>query len=268
MGERTSYPPGTFSWADLGTTDFAGAKTFYSELFGWELEDMLAGEGFVYSMARLDGKYVAAVYEQMEEQRAQGAPPNWLNFITVDDVEARTVEAERLGATVLSPPLDVLDSGRMSVVSDPTGAVFSMWQPGNHIGAQLVNVPGAMTMNELDTRDVPEAKKFYRALFGWTFEDDPSGAYTNVRNGENLNAGMMELAPEWGEVPAHWRVYFAVADCDDSLAKIKELGGQVMMAATEVPAGRFAVVADPQGASFSLFEGELDPDPADSLQEE
>lgn len=147
----------------------------------------------------------------------------------------------------------------MSLVSDPTGAVFSMWQPGNHIGAQLVNVAGAMTMNELDTRNVPVAKEFYRALFGWTFEDDPSGAYTNIKNSGNLNGGMMELAPEWGEVPAHWRVYFAVADCDGSLAKIKELGGQVMVAPTEVPAGRFAVVADPQGASFSLFEGELDP---------
>ncbi len=139
MGERTVYPSGTFSWADLGTTDFAGAKTFYKELFGWELEDMPAGEGFVYSMARLDGKYVAAIYEQMEEQRAQGVPPNWLSYITVDDLEARTAEAERLGAGVLSPPFDVLDSGRMSLVSDPTGAVFSMWQPGNHIGAQLVN---------------------------------------------------------------------------------------------------------------------------------
>ncbi len=259
MGERTGYPPGTFSWTDLGTTDFAGAKTFYSELFGWELEDMPAGEGMVYSMARLGGKYVAAIYEQFDEQRAQGMPPHWLNFITVDDIEARTAEADRLGAAVLSPPLDVLDFGRTSLASDPTGAVFAMWQPGNHIGAQLVNEVGAMTINELDTRDVPAAKDFYGALFGWTFEDDPSGAYTSIKNKGNLNGGMIELGPEWGDVPSHWRPYFAVADCDASLAKIKELGGQVMVAATEVPAGRFAVVADPQGASFSLFEGELDP---------
>ena len=259
MGERTAYPPGTFSWVDLGTTDFAGAKSFYSELFGWTLEDMPAGEGMVYSMASLDGKYVAGIYEQNEDQRAQGIPPNWLSFITVGDIDACTAEAERLGAGVLSPPFDVLDSGRMSLVSDPTGAAFAMWQPGNHIGAQLVNVPGALTMNELDTRDVPAAKEFYGALFGWSFQDDPSGAYTNIKNGENLNGGMMELAPEWGEIPAHWSVYFAVADCEDSLAKIKELGGQVMVEPTEVPAGRFAVAADPQGAPFSLFEGELDP---------
>lgn len=259
MGERTGYPPGTFSWTDLGTTDLAGAKTFYTELFGWELEDMPAGEGMVYSMARVDGKYVAAVYEQDEDQRSQGVPPNWLNFITVDDIEARTAEAERLGGAILSPPIDVQDSGRMSLVSDPTGAVFAMWQPGKHIGAQLVNEAGALTMNELDTRDVPAAKEFYGALFGWTFEDDPSGAYTNIKNEGNLNGGMIELAPEWGDVPPHWRPYFAVVDCEASLARVKELGGQAMGAPIEVPAGRFAVVADPQGASFSIFEGELDP---------
>ncbi|MDQ3751499.1 MAG: VOC family protein [Actinomycetota bacterium] len=259
MGERTSYPPGTFSWTDLGTSDFAGAKDFYSELFGWELEDMPAGEGMVYSMARLDGSYVAGIYELDEEQRSQGIPPNWLSYVTVDEIESRTSEAERLGAAVVSPPLDVLDSGRMSLLSDPTGAMFAMWQPGKHIGAQLVNVPGALTMNELNTRDAPAAKEFYSSLFGWSFEDDPSGAYTSIKNGENLNGGMLELSPEWGDVPPHWRPYFAVADCDDRLAKIKELGGQVYVASTEVPAGRFAVVADPQGASFSLFEGELDP---------
>lgn len=259
MGERTGYPPGTFSWMDLGTTDFAGAKAFYAGLFGWELEDMPAGEGMIYSMARLHGKYVAGIYEQDEEQRAQGIPPNWLSYVTVDDIDARTAEAERLGAAILSPPIDVLDSGRMSLMSDPTGATFAMWQPGKHIGAQVVNVPGALTMNELDTRDVPAAKEFYRSLFGWTFEDVPGGVYTNVKNGDNLNAGMMELAPEWDDVPPHWRAYFAVDNCEDSLAKIKELGGQVMVEPTEVPAGRFAVVEDPQGASFSLFEGELDP---------
>lgn len=259
MGERTSYPPGTFSWTDLGTNDFAGAKVFYSELFGWELEDMPAGGGMVYSMARLDGSYVAAVYEQDEKQRSQGIPPNWMSFITVDEIEACTSEADRLGGAVLSQPFDVLDSGRMSLVSDPTGAMFAMWQPGKHIGAQLVNVSGALTMNELNTRDVPAAKEFYRSLFGWTFEDDPSGAYTSIKNGGNLNGGMIELSPEWGDAPSHWRPYFAIADCDDSLAKIKKLGGQVHVASTEVPAGRFAVVSDPQGASFSLFEGELDP---------
>ena len=259
MGERTSYPPGTFSWTDLGTNDFAGAKAFYSALFGWELEDMPAGDGLVYSMARLDGSYVAGIYEQNEEQRAQGIPPNWMSFVTVDEIEKRTSEAERLGAAVLTQPFDVLDSGRMSLVSDPTGAMFAMWQSGNHIGAQLVNVPGALTMNELNTRAVSTAKEFYRSLFDWTFEDDPSGAYTSIRNGENLNGGMIELSPEWGDVPSHWRPYFAVADCDDSLATIKEQGGQVHVESVEVPAGRFAVVADPQGASFSLFEGELDP---------
>ncbi|MBA3350580.1 MAG: VOC family protein [Actinobacteria bacterium] len=259
MGERSGYSPGTFSWTDLGTTDVSGAKAFYTELFGWELEDMPTGDAGIYSMARLDGKYVAAIYEQYEDQRAQGIPPSWVSFITVDDIEARTAEAEMLGATILSPPLDVLDSGRMSLAGDPTGAVFAMWEPGNHIGAQVVNEPGALTLNELVTRDVPAAKDFYGALFGWTFDDVASGAYTSIKNEGNLNGGLMELAPEWGDVPSHWRPYFAVADCEASIATIKELGGQVMGPPIEVPTGRFAMATDPQGASFSVFQGELDP---------
>lgn len=259
MGERTSYAPGLFCWVDLGTTDARAAKDFYSGLFGWIAEDMPAGDAGTYTMLRLDGKDVCALYEQPEEQRAQGVPPNWQSYVSVEDIEAAAERAKSLGATVLAEPFDVMDVGRMAVIQDPTGAVFSLWQSGRHFGAGLVNAPGALSWNQLNTNDVEGARKFYAQLFGWedeTFEED-GATYLTVSVDGWRNGGIMTM-PEGVQAPPHWLVYFAVEDVEAAAAKVRELGGEVIVPPMDVPAGRITVARDPQGAVFGLFAGELD----------
>lgn len=252
MGERTSHPHGTFSWVDLATTDPEGAKAFYGRLFGWEGEDMPAGEGMIYTMFRLGGRYVSAVSGQQEHERAAGIPPHWSSYVTVDDVDATAARVPELGGTLLAGPFDVFDSGRMAVLQDPTGAVLSLWQAGNHIGAQLVNDPGSLTMNSLATPDPERAREFYEALLGWTFEMDPE--YSQMKVGDRLNAGMRTET----SMPPHWLAFFTVKDADAAAATVREGGGRVLVEPEAIPAGRFAVFADPAGAAFAVFEGEVD----------
>lgn len=260
MGERTSHPPGTFSWVDLATTDAAGAKRFYGELFGWEFEDDPVGEGIVYTMCLIDGKSVCAISGQREEERSQ-VPPHWNNYVTVEAVDASTGKAKELDGNVMMEPFDVFDAGRMSVIAEPTGAVLCMWEPRNNIGAELVNVPGALTWNELATKDVERAKEFYGALFGWGFEAIDGGGgmpYTVIHNGDRSNGGIREQSEMEAGIPPNWVPYFAAETVDDTVAKAGELGGRVLVQPMTVPAGRFAAIADPQGAVFAVFEGEFD----------
>jgi predicted enzyme related to lactoylglutathione lyase len=250
MGERTSHAPGTFSWVDLATSDADGAKVFYGGLLGWVFEDMPVPDSPPYSMARLGGRSVAALYPKRDEQ----APPAWLSYVTVEDADAIAARAGELGGTVITEPFEVLQAGRMAVLQDPTGAVFAVWQPRETIGAELVNDPGALTMNQLNTPDPDAAQAFYGELFGWTFQQIAAGeqAFWGINNGDRLNGGMMSAQPP------HWLAYFTIADIDASAAKIGELGGRVLLGPVPIPAGRFVVAADPQGAVFALFEGRVD----------
>ena len=258
MGERTSYEPGTFSWVELLTPDIDGGKSFYAGLFGWEWEDSPIDDGDnSYSMSKIDGKYVTGGYQPPPDQ---GTPPNWLSYVTVEDADATAEKAKELGGTVFAGPFDVMESGRMAVLGDPTGAVFGVWQANQHIGAQVVNAPGALTMNQLNTSDPEAATAFYSGLFGWQIEPLDTGEggppYWSVARADGrLNAGMMPLPEEAGGVPSHWLAYFVSADMEATTAKVGELGGQVVVPPTEIPAGRFAVAQDPQGAFFALFEG-------------
>lgn len=254
MSERTSYEPGTFSWADLATNDLDGAKAFYSALFGWEFEDMPAGEGMIYSMARKDGLYVAAAAQDTR------FPPHWNNYVTVASVDDAAASATEAGGTLAMPPFDVLTAGRMAVVQDPTGAMLCVWEPRDHHGAQLVNTGGAMTWNDLTTPDVATAKRFYADWMGWRIEELPNAnGYHVIWNGERTNGGMIELQPHEGPIPPNWMPYFGVLDSlEAGVARVDELGGRLVFGPQTVPVGAFAVVADPQGAAFALYRGTYD----------
>src|SRR5579863_10304413 len=157
MAERTQYTPGTFSWADLSTSDQDGAKAFYTALFGWDVQDNpVPGDG-VYSMMLVGDKPVAAISAQPEQQREAGVPPMWNSYVTVEDADATAARAGELGGNVHAPPFDVMDVGRMAVIADPQGAFFEVWQPKLHIGANLVNGPGLLSWNELHTNDLDGA---------------------------------------------------------------------------------------------------------------
>lgn len=256
MVEKHEYLPGTFSWIDLSTTDQAAAKEFYQELFGWDAEDVPVEENVSYTMFSRKGKNVAGLSQMSEEMKAQ-APPHWNSYITVENVDDASAKAKKLGANVLMDPFDVFDSGRMTVILDPHGAAFSIWQPKQHIGASLVNEPGSFCWNELATRDVSESVAFYTKLFGWTTEimESPGGPYHVIKNGENYNGGIMQMTEEWGEIPPHWSVYFSVADCDASCEKLNSLGGKVEHGPFDAEGvGRIAVVSDPQGAHFYIMK--------------
>jgi predicted enzyme related to lactoylglutathione lyase len=262
MGERTSYPPGTFCWTELSTSDAEGAKAFYGSLFGWESRDVPVGDEGTYVLMLLGGLQVSGVAQTDQ------APPAWLSFVSVEDADSATARAAELGATVLMDPFDVEQHGRMSMITDPTGAVLALWQPGTHVGAGLVNDPGCLCLNQLNTSDPEEAQRFYGALFGWRFT--PVGteeqAYWGIGNptdgGDALNGGMMPLPPGT-PAPSHWLCYFTAGltagDLDAAVGHIREAGGTVLFGPMPIPSGRIAGATDPQGAAFALFEGRVDP---------
>jgi uncharacterized protein len=262
MGARTQYAPGTFSWVDLTTTDQDAARAFYRELFGWGADDMPAGEGIVYSMMTRDGHHVAAISPQPQAQREAGVPPTWNSYVTVASADETAARAAELGGTVHAQPFDVFDAGRMAVIQDPQGAWFMVWEPKRHIGAGLVNAPGALVWNELGTTDVEGARAFYGSLFGWEIApfEGSEQPYWSIRNGERGNGGMLPVQRVGGiDSPPYWLAYFGVEDLDAALARVQELGGTVHAGPIDIQMARIAVAADPQGATFALYEGTLEP---------
>jgi uncharacterized protein len=255
MSERTSYAPGIPSWVDLGTPDIDASVAFYGGLFGWDIpESENAEQTGGYRQAMLNGKPVAGVMPLMQE----GQPPAWSTYVSVADADATAASVKEAGGNVVAEPMDVMDLGRMAIFTDPAGAFFGIWQAGTFLGAALVNEPGALAWNELNTRDPEAAKAFYGAVFGWTFEDQDMGemgTYTTINLSGDPVGGMLNMAergvPE--QVPAHWQLYFGVEDTDATVAQAKERGGGVMVEPIDIPAGRFSILTDPHGASFAVI---------------
>jgi predicted enzyme related to lactoylglutathione lyase len=258
MGERTQYAPGTFCWTDLTTTDQEAAKAFYSELFGWTAIDNPVGDGIVYSMMQLDGKDVAAISPQPQQQRDMGAPPTWNSYVSVESADETLERAKELGATVHAPAFDVLDVGRMGVIQDPQGAFFLVWQPKAHIGARLVNTPGALSWNELASPDVDASIAFYSGLFGWSIEPFEGGdqPYFTIKNGDRNNGGMRPLMP--AEPQPYWLVYFGSDDIDTDLAKVEQLGGTKLAGPISIGPAKLGFAQDPQSAVFALYAGQFE----------
>jgi predicted enzyme related to lactoylglutathione lyase len=253
MPKVTKYEPGTPSWVDLGSPDPSASADFYTKLFGWTAsvaEDPAAGG---YTMLELNGEAVAGLGPLMTE----GQPPAWTTYVSVADADATVAAVKGAGGMVFMEPFDVLDVGRMAIFADPSGAVCAIWQPKAHIGAAVVNEPGALCWNELATRDIETAKTFYGAVFGWKgdTQDMDGMTYTSWMLGDKPVGGMMEMGSDFpAEVPPHWLAYFAVADADATVAKAEKLGASVPVPATDIPPGRFAVIADPHGAAFAVIK--------------
>lgn len=217
---------------------------------------MPAGPDMTYTVCHVGGQAAAGLYAMTREMRSRGVPPHWLPHITVTNLDETTRRATQNGATVIREPFDAMDAGRLSIIHDPTGAVVAMWQANKHVGAQVINEPGAMCGNELSTSDVDAAGKFYRATFGWTADQmdmGPGRSYTIFKAGDVRVGGMTAL--QMKSVPPHWLTYFAVADCDGTAKTVTELGGQVLVPPTDIPdVGRFAVSRDGQGAAFAFIK--------------
>jgi predicted enzyme related to lactoylglutathione lyase len=259
MGERTQYTPGTFSWADLNTTDQTAAKAFYGGLFGWSFQDVPAGEGILYSMAQVDGKPVAAISPQPQQQRDAGAPPLWNSYVTVESADHAVDRARNIGATVHAHAFDVFDAGRMAVIQDPQGAFFLVWEPREHIGAGLVNGPGLLSWNELATPDPDGSFGFYKEMFGWTaepFADMPMQYLVIKTSDGHTNGGIREASDQ---EPTYWLVYFGIDDAHAAVGKVGDLGGTILAEPMDIGGGNKIVVAqDPQGAVFALYAGHFE----------
>ena len=252
MAERTGYPHGTFSWVDCATGDLAGAKRFYGGLFGWEFRDMPSSDG-TYSMASLHGTYVAAAYA------SQQPPPRWQSYVTVDDIHATAQRARELGGSIVFGPAEVEGAGHTLALADPQVALICAWQPGGHAGAGLVNAPGALCWNELRTTDVAFAQQFYGPLFGWTFAGwSEADEYVICQVGDRANGGISPLSADPGDTAPNWGVSFGCTAIGDVVSRARDLGGSAVNDVSEMPnLGSFAVLADPQGTVFSVFEGEF-----------
>ena len=254
MPEFTSHQPGTFCWIELGTSDAAAAKKFYMDLFGWGVnENDMGGDMGIYYMFQKDGRECAAMYQMGKEM--QGIPPFWLSYVAVTDADAVAEKAKSLGGRVVNGPFDVYDFGRMVVMGDAEDGAFAVWQPKSHIGVRVRDEDNTLCWNELQAHDVDKAKKFYRELFGWKMKESPE--YTELAAGDTPIGGMMKSqAPP--EVPPYWLPYFAVADCDATVNAAKAAGAQVYAGPMDYPnVGRFALLADPQGAVFAVIKLEL-----------
>jgi predicted enzyme related to lactoylglutathione lyase len=273
MPERDGYIPGVPCWVDTSQPDPDAAVDFYSGLFGWEFEDVMPpdSEG-KYFLARLRGGDVAAVVSI-----PQGAPQTatWNTYIWVDSADDTVSKVREAGGGVLMEPFDVMDAGRMAVVTDPEGAAFFVWEAKQNRGAQVVNEPGSLSFNGLATRDIEGARSFYGSVFGWTTLNVGGGTemWTLPGYGDHLerdNPDLRKMIAETGgppgfedvvasinpipddqpDTPAHWNVTFAIDDADATAAKATELGGTAIVPPFDAPWVRMTIINDPQGATF------------------
>jgi uncharacterized protein len=272
MLERDGYLPGVPCWVDTSQPDPEAAVAFYSGLFGWEFENaMPPGSAGKYFFARLSGRDVAAVGSQPE-----GGPPMavWNTYVWVESADDAATKVKDAGGRVLTEPFDVMDAGRMAVCTDPEGAAFCVWQAKQHKGARIVNEPGSLNFNGLNTRDPQSAKAFYGSVFGWETlalgdaemwrlpgygdfleQIDPGirkrMAETGAPEGfEDVVAAITPIGDDQPDAPAHWSVTFAVDDADATADRAAALGAQVIVPPFDAPWVRMTVITDPQGATF------------------
>jgi hypothetical protein len=250
------YAPGTPSWIDLSSPDTNDAADFYGALMGWTVTEPGPPDTGGYRMFQQDGRNVGGLMGHMQE----GQPTAWATYVSVANADATAEKVTAAAGSVIVGPVDVGDNGRMAVFADPSGAVFGIWQPNTFAGADVVNVPNSLCWNEVLTRDVDAAKRFYPAVFGWTagtpsFEGAPE-SYTIWELAGKPVAGMMRMTDEYfpPELPPHWGTCFAVANCDATVAKARELGATIAGQPADMGIGRLAGLIDPQGAPFAVMQ--------------
>ena len=252
------YRPGEFCWADLGTPDVPRAIKFYEGLFGWKMKGVSAKGGpVVYWLAQLRGKDVAGIYPMAEERKRAKATPFWLPYISAASVDNAVKQAKAARGKLCMGPSDVTDKGRTALLRDPSGSTFAIWQARKHKGAGLAGIPGTICWHDLGTVKRKAAAKFYERVFRWQVSDqDFSGNKYHLFKLGKEGVGGMWPEPMRGYAPC-WITHWRVADCGKSVAKAKRLGGKVLIGAMKVPGMcTFAILADPQGASFGIIEFE------------
>ena len=253
----TNYVPGAPNWVDLATPDVDAAVAFYGPVFGWEFQSAGPDAGG-YGMFTTAGKTVGAVGPMMGEP---GAAPAWTLYFHTPDADATAGAVTQAGGAVRAAPMDVFTAGRMAQFSDPSGANFAVWQPGDTKGLDAVTDPNSLCWTELHTTDPARAKAFYQSIFGWSSQDMPMGDFTYTvvtpagGGEETSQGGIMGLVPEMAAGGSRWLPYFEVVDPDAVVARVTEHGGTVIAPAMDLEGvGRMAAFVDPAGAPFSVIK--------------
>jgi predicted enzyme related to lactoylglutathione lyase len=242
-------------WVDLSSSDPAASREFYSKLFGWQVEVHPDPQYGGYAVAKIGGKDAAGIGPKMMPE----APTAWSIYIWSPDAAELGKKVQAAGGKVIAPPDQVGDQGTMAVFQDPSGAYVSAWQPAMMEGGLTDGQAGTLAWAELSSRGLDKAVAFYQTVFGWTTKTTPMGEgrrpYTEFLAGGASIAGATEMDPMVpAQVPSYWMAYFAVADLDASFKKAIGMGATELVAPVDYPGGRFAIVSDPQGATFGLLK--------------
>ena len=250
---------GRFIWYELMTPDVPAAKGFYGEVVGWTAQDVPM-PGMIYTLLNANGAGVAGAMALTAEHKAQGIPPNWTGYVSVDDCDAAAAKAKSLGGSMMREAMDIPGVGRFAIIADPHGAVIAIMKPVPPPASRpkvARGTPGHGDWHELYAGNVDADIPFYRALFGWTetarHDMGQMGVYHLFGNADGQVGGMMTKPPQ---VPRPcWTYYFEVSDIGQAAERVKKFGGSILMGPMEVPDGSWIVQAiDPQGAAFALVK--------------
>jgi predicted enzyme related to lactoylglutathione lyase len=252
---KQPYAPGTPCWIDLMAKDQQAAMDFYKDLFGWEGQKGPEEFGG-YAMMNLRGKPVAGIGPAMAPEGMPEPPHVWTTYIATDDADVTTQRITEAEGTVMVPPMDVGDAGRMAIAADPAGAVFGYWQAKDFAGAVVVNEAGTLIWNECNTRDVAAASAFYQAALGIAAEPmEGVSGYYGLKVADRTVGGMQDMKTQFPDsVPPHWMTWFAVEDVDTVADTAVKSGGSIVIPVQDAPPGRMAGIADPWGAVFCVLK--------------
>ena len=260
MTVEVSKKQGTPNWADCATTDLKAAEVFYAAAFGWTSERVTASDGAIYSIQRLNGKMVAGIYELNEQLQSMGVPPHWGTYIEVDDVAATLKRVDEEGGKVVEGPFEEPDVGTFGVIQDTVGAYLRLWHSAPEHGGEIFNVAGAMTWNELNTKEPEKAASFYRKVLGVEpAMTEAAPGYTLLKVDGRPVAGILKSTPDMGDHPASWDVYFASDDVEATMKKAVAAGGTALVEPFDVPGARMVVLRDPLGAVFEVIKAQASP---------
>jgi predicted enzyme related to lactoylglutathione lyase len=250
--EQQTYFPGRPVWNDVNAPDVDAARAFYTDLFGWKVATDTDNQYGEYGMFAYNDKRVAGVGPTMDASHSAA----WLMYVQTENVKETTAKVAAAGGQVAIAPMTVGPHGTMAIYVDPAGAFIGAWQPGTHRGADQFHSPVSVAWNELHSRDIAAASRFYAEVFGWDSESTPFGEieYTYWKvNGRGVAGGVPLASTVPAHVPSHWFAFFSVPNCDEMVSHAKELGATVIAEPLTSEDGRYATLRDPQGAIFGVI---------------